>query len=120
VAVPSPFTTGVTLLQPRKNVPSPVTMSNLGEPPVHWAALASVNAADENVWPDNPVMSAPAAAFVAVGQFFSRCRTPAEYVATGQPVLPGSKTPGTSAAPAVPASASVKIEPSRMIVFLIE
>src|SRR5438105_7363112 len=52
-------------------------------------------------------MSAPAAAFVAVGQFFSRWSTPFENVDTGQPVLPGSNTPGTSVAAAVPASARV-------------
>ena len=50
-------------------------------------------------------MSAPAAAFVGVAQFFARWSTPFEYVAIGQPVLPGSYTPGTSAAAAVPASA---------------
>jgi hypothetical protein len=39
-------------------------------------ALARVNDADANVAPVKPVMSAPAAAFVGVGQFFARCRTP--------------------------------------------
>src|SRR3954468_5432928 len=53
-------------------------------------------------------MSAPAAAFVDVAQFFSRWRTPCEYVATGQPVLPGSYTPGSSAAVAAAANASVQ------------
>jgi hypothetical protein len=31
--VPSAFIVGVTLLQPRKNVPVVVTMSNRGDPP---------------------------------------------------------------------------------------
>src|SRR5512132_2451454 len=53
-------------------------------------------------------MSAPAAAFVAVGQFFSRCNVFVflMYVALTQPVLPGSNTPGTSAADAETAKAS--------------
>src|SRR4051794_29568706 len=76
VAVPSAFTTGVTLLQPRKNVFVVVTMLNRGEPPWHWVVLLSVNDADVNVWPVSPVMSAPADAFVVVAQFFSRCSQP--------------------------------------------
>src|SRR6266436_2246431 len=77
VAVPSAFMTGVTLLQPRKKGDCVVVYtSNRGEPPLHWAALARVNDAEVNVDPSNPVMSAPAAAFVAVGQFLARCRTP--------------------------------------------
>src|SRR5689334_10904779 len=98
--------TGMTLLQPRKNVPSVVTTSKRGEPPWHWLVLASVNDADVNVWPSRPVMSAPAAAFVDVGQFFSRCSTPLLNVECTQPVLPGSNTPGTSTAPAVPTTIS--------------
>jgi len=43
---------------------------------LHWPVLARVNDAVVNVAPANPVMSAPAAAFVAVGQFFAKCRTP--------------------------------------------
>src|SRR5690348_16300705 len=82
-------------------MPFVVTMSKRGEPPWHWLALASVNDADWKVWPLSPVMSAPAAAFVAVGQFFARWRTPLLYVAVTQPVAPGSKTPGSSAAVAV-------------------
>ena len=49
--MPSAFVVGVTLLQPRKNVPVLVTMSNLGEPPWHWLADASVNEAEVNGWP---------------------------------------------------------------------
>src|SRR3954465_11412550 len=82
--------TGGTLLQPRKKNPVVVCTSKRGEPPWHWLVLASVNDADMNVCPSRPVRSAPAAAFVGVGQFFARCRTPAENVAVGQPVLPGS------------------------------
>jgi hypothetical protein len=59
-----------------------------------------VNDDDWNVWPETPVISAPAAAFVAVGQFFSRCRVFLLNVALTQPVFPGSNTPGTSAADA--------------------
>jgi hypothetical protein len=68
----------------------------------HWLVLARVNDADWNVWPLTPVMSAPAAAFVAVGQFFSRCNVFVFLmtVALTQPVLPGSNTPGTTAADA--------------------
>src|SRR5262245_52069232 len=55
-------------------------------------------------------MSAPAAAFVAVGQFFSRCNVLVflllTTVAVTQPVLPGSNTPGTSAADAETVTAS--------------
>ena len=90
-----------------------VTTSNRGEPPWHWLVLASVNDADWNVWPFRPVMSAPAAAFVDVGQFFSRWRTPFEYVAVGHPVLPGSYTPGSSAAAAVAAKTSARWLPRR-------
>src|SRR5262245_39942604 len=50
-------------------------------------------------------MSAPAAAFVSVGQFFSRCSTPLAKDAFGHPVLPGSKAPGSSAAVAEAAKA---------------
>src|SRR5947208_14563317 len=96
----------MTLLQPRKNVPFVVTTSKRGEPPWHWLVLASVNDAEVNVCPSSPVMSAPAAAFVDVAQFFSRWSTPLANDAFGHPVLPGSKTPGTSAPAAVPASAS--------------
>jgi hypothetical protein len=81
-------------------------MSKRGEPPWHWLALFNVNDAETNAWPSRPVMSAPAAAFVEVGQFFSRCSTPLLNVACTQPVFPGSKTPGTSAPAAVPASAN--------------
>src|SRR3954469_3377750 len=105
VAVPSAFTTGVTLLQPRKNVPVVVTMLNRGEPPWHWLVLLSVNDADVNVWPVSPVMFAPADAFVVVAQFFSRCSQPFCTTATGHPVWPGSNTPGTSAALAPAANA---------------
>jgi hypothetical protein len=59
----------------------------------------SVNDADSNV-PVTPVMSAPAAAFVVVAQFFSRWSQPSAKLAFGHPVLPGSYTPGTSAADA--------------------
>lgn len=65
-------------------------MSNRGEPPLQTVPAESVNSAELNVCPARPVMSAPAAASVAVGQFFSRWSTPPEYVATGQPVFPGS------------------------------
>src|SRR5438067_6971421 len=51
-------------------------------------------------------MSAPAAAFVAVGQFLARWSTPLLNDDVTQPVLPGSKMPGTSAALAVAAKAS--------------
>jgi hypothetical protein len=47
----SPLTVGFTLLHPRKNVASDVTTSKRGEPPCHWLTLASVNAAQVNVWP---------------------------------------------------------------------
>jgi hypothetical protein len=57
----------------------------------------SANDADVNDCPFWPVMSAPAA-FVGVGQFFSRWSQPCENVATGHFVLSGSNTPGTSAA----------------------
>ena len=60
-------------------------MSNRGEPPWHCAALASVNDADWNVWPVRPVMSAWAAAFVAVGQFLARWSTPLLYDELTQP-----------------------------------
>jgi hypothetical protein len=63
-------------LQPRKKNPVVVSTLKRGEPPWHWLALASVNEADVNVCPSSPVISAPAAAFVDVGQVFSRCRTP--------------------------------------------
>ena len=117
VAEPSPLTTGVTLLQPRKN-------SSVGcaEVEARRAAVALRRALERERGrrerlPARPVMSAPAAAFVGVGQFFSRCSTPFEYVATGQPVLPGSKTPGTSAAAAVEARASVSAAVATMIAF---
>jgi hypothetical protein len=98
----------VTLLQPRKKKPVVVSTLNRGEPPWHWLVLASVNEADWNVWPLRPVMSAPAAAFVDVGQFFSRCNVFVflTNVALTQPVLPGSNTPGTSAADAETVKAS--------------
>src|SRR4051812_25338155 len=67
VTVPPTLFVGVTLLHPRKNVPVVVTTLNRGEPPWHWLALASVNDADENVWPLKPVIVAPAEAFVPVG-----------------------------------------------------
>src|SRR5438128_2769914 len=98
--------TGVTLLQPRKKRPFVVTTSKRGEPPWHCAVDASVNEAEVKVWPSSPVMSAPAAAFVDVAQFFSRWRTPFANDAFGHPVLPGSNTPGTRVAAAVPASTS--------------
>ena len=67
-----------------------------------------MNDADWNVWPLTPVISAPAAAFVAVGQFFSRCKVFVFLmnVASTQPVLPGSYTPGTTAADAETVKAS--------------
>ena len=100
-------------------MPAVVTTSKRGEPPWHCAALASVNEADANVWPVNPVMSAPAAALVAVGQFLARCSTPALYVAVGHPVLPGSKTPGSSAAEAVAASMSaITVTPKAICFFM--
>jgi homoserine kinase len=61
-----------------------------------------VNDADWNV-PATPVMLAPAAAFVVDTQFFARWSTPLLYVDVTQPVLPGSNTPGSSAAAAVAA-----------------
>src|SRR5439155_10740514 len=123
VAVPSALTTGVTLLQPRKYVCGPVVevapMLNRGEPPWHWVVLASVNDADVNGWPVRPVMSPKALAFVAVGQFFSRWSTPLLKLACGQPVPPGSKTPGTRTAPAGPATASAHAAIAAMIIFRI-
>src|SRR3954451_2684390 len=104
VAETSALIVGVTLLQPRKKTVVPITTSNRGDPPWHWLALASVNDADWNVWPVRPVMSAPAAAFVGVGQFLARCSTPCAYVEVTQPVLPGSYTPGSSAAAVVAAN----------------
>src|SRR6185312_9861894 len=76
VTVPSAFVVGVTLLQPSGKRPSLVTTTKRGEPPWHWEAFASVNDADWNACPSAPVMSAPAAAFVGVGQGFARCSTP--------------------------------------------
>ena len=78
VAVPSALMTGVTSLQPRKYAcgPEVVKMLNRGEPPWHWLVLASVNEAVANGWPVSPVMSPKAEALIAVGQFFSRWRTP--------------------------------------------
>ena len=48
VAVPSAFVVGVTLLQPSGNRPVVVTTTKRGEPPWHWAVLASVNDPDWN------------------------------------------------------------------------
>ena len=76
VTLPFVFVTGATLLQPSGKRPVDVTMTNRGEPPWHWLALASVNEAEVNVWPSAPVMSAPAAAFTVVAQFFSRWSVP--------------------------------------------
>src|ERR1700680_3434868 len=89
-------------------------MLKRGEPPWHWLTLASVNDADVKDWPPSPVISAPADAFVVVAQFLARWRTPLENVAVGQPVWPGSKTPGTRAAAAVPASPSVRTSAAAM------
>ena len=107
--MPFPFVVGVTLLQPRKNSPVVVETLKRGDPPWHWLVLASANDADSNARPLTPVTSAPAAAFVASGQFFSRCSVFVflMYVDLTQPVLPGSKTPGTSAAEAAAVKASV-------------
>src|ERR1700730_15146844 len=102
VAVPSAFTTGVTLLQPRKYVFTVVTMLKRGEPPWHWLALFSVNDPDKNGCPFISVIRPYADAGVEFTQLFSRCRHPFCAFATGQPVLFWSKVPGTSAAPAVP------------------
>jgi hypothetical protein len=99
------------LLQPRKNVPGAADVKTLkrGEPPWHWAGLASVNEADVNVCPLTPVISAPADAFVGVVHGFDRWSTPPLNVeATPGHALPGSNVDGTSAAAAVPASASVR------------
>jgi hypothetical protein len=97
----------MTLLQPRKYVvPFELATLKRGEPPWHWLALASVNDADENVWPSRPVIDAPADAFVAVEQFFSRCSTPLLYVdTTGQLEPVPTKVHGASAAAAVLATA---------------
>src|SRR3954452_4132918 len=79
VTEPSAFVVGVTLLQPRKNRPIVVEMSNRGEPPRHCVGLASVNDADWNACPSRPVMSAPAAELncgLPGVQFFTRCSTP--------------------------------------------
>src|SRR5216110_678615 len=98
VAVPFEFTTGATLLQPRKYVvPFELTMLNRGEPPWHWLVLASVNEADVNGWPLTPVIVAYADAFVSVAHGLARCSTPPLTVAFGHPVSWGSKTCGTSA-----------------------
>src|SRR4051794_25846034 len=67
VTEPSGLIVGVTLLQPRKYVVPPATTSNRGEPPWHWLALASGNEAGRNVFPPRPPVSAPGAAFVALG-----------------------------------------------------
>jgi hypothetical protein len=67
VTLPSALVVGVTLLQPRKYVvPFELATLKRGEPPWHWLAFASVNDADENVWPSRPVIDAPAEAFVVV------------------------------------------------------
>src|SRR5579864_3228674 len=111
VTVPSAFVAGVTLLHPRKYVvPFELATLKRGEPPWHWLALASVNDADENVWPSRPVIDAPADALVVVGQFFSRCRTPLSYVdTTGQDEPVPTNVHGASAAAAVLASARAAI-----------
>jgi hypothetical protein len=107
VTVPSLFVVGVTLLQPRKYVvPFELATLKRGEPPWHWLALARVNDPDENVWPSSPVIDAPADAFVAVAQFFSRWSTPLPNVdTTGQLEPVPTKVHGTSAAAAVLATA---------------
>src|SRR5262245_51590619 len=60
VAVPLAFTVGVTLLHPRKNVRLVVTTLKRGEPPWHWAVLASVNDAESSACPARPLIVAPA------------------------------------------------------------
>src|SRR5665213_2503384 len=92
-------------------------MLKRGEPPWHWAVFARVKDALENVCPSAPVMLAPADAFVVVAQFFTRCSTPPLYDDDGQPVVPGSKVHGVSAAAAVPASASAAVAAMRRITF---
>jgi hypothetical protein len=52
------FIVGMTLLQPRKYVFTVVTTLKRVEPPWHCVVLASVNDADENVWPLTPLMVA--------------------------------------------------------------
>src|SRR3954447_6021723 len=93
-------------------------MSNRGEPPLHCDALASVNDADVNVWPVNPVMSAPAAASAVVGHFFSRWSTPWLYVLTVHAPV-GSYGAITSAAAAGPATARAHAAIAAMITFFI-
>jgi hypothetical protein len=101
------LTTGVTVLQPRKNVPVVVKMLKRGEPPWHWVAFASVNEADVKVCPLTPVISAPAEATVSVVQGFDRCRTPLLKVDVGAQTAPGAtNVPGTSAAAAELTNAS--------------
>src|SRR2546421_11667028 len=105
VAVPFVFTTGATLLQPRKYVvPFELVMLNRGEPPWHWLVLASVNDAEVNGCPLTPVILPNADTTVAVGQFFSRCSVPFTTVALTQPASAGvcATVPGMSAAAAAP------------------
>src|SRR5437660_865396 len=83
-------TTGVTLLQPRKNVPVVVKMLKRGEPPWHWVLLFNVNEPDANGCPFTPVICPNADAFVELMQFFSKCSQPFWAAATGHPVLSGS------------------------------
>src|SRR5206468_3796102 len=120
VSEPSALVVGVTLLQPRKNVPVVVKTLKRGEPPWHWAALASVNEADVKVWPFAPVMVAPADAFVAVAHGFARWSTPALNVEeTPGQAFAGSNVNGSSAAAAVPASASTATTVAASKIFLI-
>ena len=93
-------------------------MLNRGEPPWHWLVLASVNEADVNGWPLTPVIVAYADAFVSVAHGLARCSTPPLTVAFGHPVSWGSKTCGTSAAAAVPASAMAATLAAMMISLL--
>src|SRR5262249_29058447 len=99
---------GCTRPQASENVPAVVTRTSRGELSWHWLVLASVNDADSSGWLVRPVMLAPAEAVVAVAQLFSRWSTPFAYLATVQPVWPGSKMPGWSAAAAPPAKASAE------------
>src|SRR5205823_5255807 len=118
VAVPLALIVGGTLLQPRKKVPVVVATASRGEPPWHCDSLASVNEADANTSPSRPVMSAPAAAFVDDGQFFARCKAPLLKDDVTQPVLSGSNTVGTSAAPDEFASASIRKPAATTIMLL--
>ena len=69
--MPSALVVGVTLLQPRKNVPVVVKTLKRGEPPWHWAVFARVNDPDVNVWPSSPVITPKAEAFVSLDKGLS-------------------------------------------------